>query len=71
MGSDTEVESKLSWAVITKLTEEKKSAIQQTQKLQQELGLLRREKDRSAGFSFFIMALVGLLGVLVGYLVKA
>ncbi|XP_011622139.1 vesicle-associated protein 1-1 [Amborella trichopoda] len=60
-----------SWAVITKLTEEKKSAIQQTQKLQQELGLLRREKDRSAGFSFFIMALVGLLGVLVGYLVKA
>ncbi|KAJ9680704.1 hypothetical protein PVL29_019885 [Vitis rotundifolia] len=59
-------------ALISKLTEEKKSAIQQNNKLQQELELLRRESNRSrgGGVSFIYVILVGLLGLLMGYLMK-
>lgn len=59
-------------ALISKLTEEKKSAIQQNNKLQQELEFLRRESNRSrnGGVSFIYFILVGLLGLLMGYLIK-
>lgn len=59
-------------ALISKLTEEKKSAIQQNNKLQQELEFLRRESNRSrnGGVSFIYFILVGLLGLLMGYLMK-
>lgn len=59
-------------ALISKLTEEKKSAIQQNNKLQQELEFLRRESNRSrnGGLSFIYFILVGLLGLLMGYLMK-
>lgn len=59
-------------ALISKLTEEKKSAIQQNNKLQQELEFLRRESNRSrnGSLSFIYFILVGLLGLLMGYLMK-
>ncbi|KAL7203760.1 hypothetical protein ACSBR2_016924 [Camellia fascicularis] len=58
-------------ALISKLTEEKKSAIQQTNKLQQELELLRRESKKSrGGISFMFVVVVGVLGILSGYLLK-
>ncbi|KAL6322956.1 hypothetical protein AAG906_022859 [Vitis piasezkii] len=59
-------------ALILKLTEEKKSAIQQNNKLQQELEFLRRESNRSrnGSLSFIYFILVGLLGLLMGYLMK-
>lgn len=58
--------------MISKLTEEKTSAIQQNQKLRQELELLRRDisKSQGAGFSFIFVVLIGLIGILVGYWVK-
>ncbi|XP_020112497.1 vesicle-associated protein 1-3 isoform X3 [Ananas comosus] len=57
--------------MISKLTQEKTSAIQQNQKLRQELELLMREKGKHhGGFSFTFLVLVGLLGVLIGYLIK-
>ncbi|KAH7577764.1 hypothetical protein ACOSP7_001212 [Xanthoceras sorbifolium] len=60
------------WSMISKLTEEKTSAIQQNQKLRQELELVKKEisKRRAGGFSLLFVLLVGILGVLIGYLVK-
>ncbi|KAF8413006.1 hypothetical protein HHK36_000978 [Tetracentron sinense] len=60
------------WSIISKLTEEKTSAIQQNQQLHQELELMRKEisKSRARGFSFLFVVCVGLLGILVGYFVN-
>ncbi|XP_057980140.1 vesicle-associated protein 1-3 [Malania oleifera] len=60
------------WSMVSKLNEEKNSAIQQNQRLRQELELMRKEisKSRAGGFSFIFVVLIGLLGILVGYLVK-
>ncbi|KAL9429985.1 hypothetical protein AB3S75_025380 [Citrus x aurantiifolia] len=60
------------WSMISKLTEEKTSAMQQNQKLRQELEFVRKEisKSRVGGFSTVFVLLIGLLGILVGYLVK-
>ncbi|KAJ6797333.1 vesicle-associated protein 1-1-like [Iris pallida] len=58
-------------AVISKLSEEKNSAIQLNNKLRQEVELLRREVNKqNGGFSFMFVVIVALLGILVGYLVK-
>ncbi|XP_057497595.1 LOW QUALITY PROTEIN: vesicle-associated protein 1-3-like [Actinidia eriantha] len=59
------------WSRMSKLTEEKASAVQQNQRLQLELELLRREigKRRSGGFSMMFVVLVGLLGLLLGYFI--
>nr|XP_043618580.1 vesicle-associated protein 1-2-like isoform X1 [Erigeron canadensis] len=58
-------------ALISKLSEEKKSAIQQSKKLQQELELLRRQGNKSSGGIPLIYVLViALLGMLLGYMLK-
>ncbi|KAG8391617.1 hypothetical protein BUALT_Bualt01G0206000 [Buddleja alternifolia] len=58
-------------ALISKLTEEKRSAIQQNNKLQQELELLKRKGDRSAGgIPIMYVIIVGLIGILLGYILK-
>ncbi|KAH6767483.1 vesicle associated protein [Perilla frutescens var. hirtella] len=58
-------------ALISKLTEEKQSAIQQNNRLQQELELLRRQGHRSnVGVPFMYVIIVGLIGILLGYLLK-
>ncbi|XP_075510888.1 vesicle-associated protein 1-2-like [Primulina tabacum] len=57
--------------LINKLTEEKSSAILQNNKLQQELELLRRQGKRShGGIPLMYVAIVGLIGILLGYLLK-
>ncbi|KAK3121061.1 hypothetical protein QOZ80_8BG0645430 [Eleusine coracana subsp. coracana] len=60
-------------ALISKLTEEKNSAIQQNHRLRQELDLVRREisKRRGGGFSFVVVIIVALIGILLGYLMKS
>ncbi|KAL5815188.1 hypothetical protein ACOSQ3_025984 [Xanthoceras sorbifolium] len=58
-------------ALISKLTEEKSIAVQQNNKLRQELELLKREGNKNrAGVSSMFVILVGLLGILLGYLMK-
>ncbi|XP_022733847.1 vesicle-associated protein 1-2-like [Durio zibethinus] len=58
-------------SLISKLTEEKNSAIQQNNKLQQELELMRREAKRNpSGFAFIYVFLVALIGIILGYLLK-
>ncbi|KAK6935188.1 Major sperm protein (MSP) domain [Dillenia turbinata] len=58
-------------ALISKLTDEKNSAIQQSNKLRQELDLLRRESSKSrGGVSFLFVVFVGLVGIIMGYFVK-
>lgn len=59
-------------STISKLTEEKAAALQQNQKLRQELELLRKDTSgrQGGGFSVLFMVLVGLIGILIGYLVK-
>lgn len=58
-------------SMISKLTEEKMSAIQQNQKLRQELELLRKESSKSnGGFSVTFLIVVGLLSIVVGYILK-
>uniref|UniRef100_M4CGI0 MSP domain-containing protein n=1 Tax=Brassica campestris TaxID=3711 RepID=M4CGI0_BRACM len=58
-------------ALITRLTEEKKSALQLNKKLQQELEQLKRESKRSqsgGGIPFMYVLLVGLIGLILGYI---
>ncbi|KAI4327115.1 hypothetical protein L6164_019615 [Bauhinia variegata] len=58
-------------ALISKLTEEKNNAIQQSNKLRQELELLRREGNKSrGGVPFMFVVIIGLLGIIMGYLMK-
>jgi len=60
-------------ALISKLTEEKDNAIQQNNKLRQELELLRREGQKNhggIGVSLLFVFSVGLLGIILGYLLK-
>uniref|UniRef100_A0A6N2MUI7 MSP domain-containing protein n=1 Tax=Salix viminalis TaxID=40686 RepID=A0A6N2MUI7_SALVM len=58
-------------ALISKLTEEKNSAIQQNKQLQQELELLRHHSSRSrVGIPFLYIILVGMVGIILGYLMK-
>ncbi|WOL10167.1 vesicle-associated protein 1-2-like isoform X2 [Canna indica] len=58
-------------ALISKLTEEKNAAIQQNNKLRQELELLRREVSKQqGGFSFVFVIIIVLLGIFMGYMVK-
>lgn len=58
-------------ALIAKLTEEKNAAIHQNNKLRQELELLRREASKSqGGVSFMLVILIGLIGIILGYIMK-
>nr|CAD1844866.1 unnamed protein product [Ananas comosus var. bracteatus] len=57
--------------LIAKLTQEKADAIEQNQKLRQQLGLLRKERARvRRGYSVTFVVIVLMLGILVGYLIK-
>lgn len=57
--------------LIAKLTEEKNAAIHQNNKLRQELELLRREANKGqGGVSFMLVILVGLIGIILGYILK-
>ncbi|XP_062174946.1 vesicle-associated protein 1-2-like [Alnus glutinosa] len=57
--------------LISKLNEEKNSVIQQNKKLQQELELLRHVASRSrVGIPLLYVLLIGLVGIILGYLVK-
>uniref|UniRef100_M1CG72 Vesicle-associated membrane protein n=1 Tax=Solanum tuberosum TaxID=4113 RepID=M1CG72_SOLTU len=60
------------WSLISRLTDEKASALQQNQKLRQELELVRKEinKSNAGGVSMLFVVLIGLIGLLVGYLIK-
>ncbi|CAL5069099.1 unnamed protein product [Urochloa decumbens] len=58
-------------ALISKLTEERNSAIQQNNKLREELDLVRRELSKqNGGFSFVVVAVIALLGILLGFIMK-
>ncbi|KAM7508789.1 hypothetical protein LguiA_019242 [Lonicera macranthoides] len=58
-------------ARISKLTLEKNSVIQQNNRLHQELELLRRESNKSPrGIPFIYVFLIGLVGIILGYLIK-
>uniref|UniRef100_A0A0A9G9E3 MSP domain-containing protein n=1 Tax=Arundo donax TaxID=35708 RepID=A0A0A9G9E3_ARUDO len=58
-------------ALISRLTEERNSAIQQNNKLREELDLVRREISRqNGGFSFVFVAAIALLGILLGFIMK-
>ncbi|KAK1262538.1 Vesicle-associated protein 1-2 [Acorus gramineus] len=57
--------------LITRLTEEKNSAVQQNNLLKQELELLRRAtRDQRGGFSIVFVVVMALLGILIGYLLR-
>lgn len=57
---------------VQRLKEERDLAVRQTQKLQQELDMLRKRRYRKGdpGFSFAFAVLVGLIGLMVGFLVN-
>ncbi|KAK4758297.1 hypothetical protein SAY87_019598 [Trapa incisa] len=68
---DTDDKSSEAKALISKLTDEKNSAIQQNNKLRQELELLRRQGNKNqGGVSFMFVVIVGLIGIILGYLMK-
>lgn len=67
-------------AALSALTEERNQAVQQSRTFQQELQAIKtgsarsggsvavKDQKLSSGFSFLFVILVGLLGMLVGYL---
>lgn len=60
-------------ALISKLMEEKNNAVQQNNKLRQELELLKRQGHKNGGgtgVSLLVVVLIGLLGIILGYLMK-
>ncbi|XP_068649888.1 vesicle-associated protein 1-1-like [Aristolochia californica] len=58
-------------ALISRLSEEKTVAIQQSNKLRQEVELLRREGSKqSGGISFIYVVLIAVIGILLGYLLR-
>ncbi|KAG9452381.1 hypothetical protein H6P81_005285 [Aristolochia fimbriata] len=59
-------------SLISKLNEEKASAIQQSHKLRNELELLRKEvsRSRAGGFSVMSVVLIGLVGLMIGYFIQ-
>ncbi|KAG5533692.1 hypothetical protein RHGRI_027766 [Rhododendron griersonianum] len=58
-------------ALFLKLSEEKNNAIQQNKQLRQELELLRRGSAKgSRGIPLLYVVLIGLLGIIMGYLIK-
>ncbi|KAL6633888.1 hypothetical protein ACP70R_026559 [Stipagrostis hirtigluma subsp. patula] len=59
------------FALISKLMEEKNSAVEQNNKLREELDLLRRDISRQhGGFSLVFVLVVSILGILLGFLMK-
>ncbi|XP_027113004.1 vesicle-associated protein 1-3-like [Coffea eugenioides] len=60
------------WPMISKLMEEKTSATQQNQKLYLELEKTRKEilRNQVGRVSLFIVLLIGLVGVLIGYFIR-
>ncbi|KFK30594.1 hypothetical protein AALP_AA6G001900 [Arabis alpina] len=69
---ETNERSSEAWSMISKLTDEKTIAIHQSQKLKQELDMLKKEssKKQAGGYSLLLMVLVGLLGCLIGYILN-
>ncbi|XP_048447579.1 vesicle-associated protein 1-2 isoform X1 [Pyrus x bretschneideri] len=58
-------------SLILKLTEEKNKANQQSNRLRQELELLKRQGSKSrGGVSILFVIIIGLIGLLLGYLIK-
>ncbi|KAJ0716362.1 putative major sperm protein (MSP) [Helianthus annuus] len=59
-------------ALISKLTDEKNAAIEQSKRIQQELELLRRRNNKSqgGGASLIFVIVVGLIGLILGYILK-
>ncbi|KAF7810089.1 Vesicle-associated protein 1-2 [Senna tora] len=58
-------------ALISRLTEEKNSAVQLNNKLRQELELLKREGNKSrGGVSILFVVIMGLIGIIMGYIMK-
>lgn len=55
---------------VAKLTEEKSVAVQQGNKLRQELDLLKRDGKKKGGMSITIVIIIGLVGIVLGYLMK-
>lgn len=57
--------------LISRLTEDKNTAIQQNNKLRQELELVRREVSKQqGGFSFLFVVIIALLGIFLGCVLK-
>ncbi|XP_057742777.1 vesicle-associated protein 1-2-like [Arachis stenosperma] len=58
-------------ALISKITDERNSIIDQNKRLQQELELLRRSAKRGGGgIPFIYVVLVGIIGIILGFLLK-
>jgi len=68
---ETQDNSSEARALISKLTDEKNSAIQLNKKLQQEIEFVKREINKTrGGVSLMYVFLIGLIGILLGYFLK-
>nr|XP_043638134.1 vesicle-associated protein 1-1-like [Erigeron canadensis] len=69
---DSDDKSSEARSLIAKLVEEKNAAIQQSNKLRQEMELLTRgsNKSQGGGVSIIVVIAIGLIGLVMGYLLK-
>ncbi|KAF2561502.1 hypothetical protein F2Q70_00018031 [Brassica cretica] len=58
-------------STIQRLKEERDAAVKQTQQLQHELEMVKRRRNQSnSGLSLKLAALVGLIGLIIGFILK-
>ncbi|XP_057816163.2 vesicle-associated protein 2-1 [Cryptomeria japonica] len=72
--NDVKEDLKQTEVTLSKLKEERNVSIHQCQSLQQELASLKKQglpKAPAPGFSFLLVILVGLLGILIGYYARS
>ncbi|XP_076916912.1 vesicle-associated protein 1-2-like [Bidens hawaiensis] len=68
----SEVRYKTVRSLISKLTDEKNAAIQQSNKIRKEIELLKRggNKSQGGGVSIILVIIICLIGLILGYLMK-
>ncbi|XP_042063547.1 vesicle-associated protein 1-2-like [Salvia splendens] len=58
-------------SLTSKLTEEKAAAVQQGNKIRQELDVLKRDGKKRSGVSIALVIIIGVVGLVMGYLFKS
>ncbi|KAG6422317.1 hypothetical protein SASPL_118885 [Salvia splendens] len=69
--SPKDITAEMANSLTSKLTEEKAAAVQQGNKIRQELDVLKRDGKKRSGVSIALVIIIGVVGLVMGYLFKS